>query len=100
VGRPVGIHDSINELTLRNKGMKNKCILHIITTKDRLFVGGLVHEHMCETSCSYSWETNVWPQWHSCDQTCWYSWQQELRPETEADISLFKIATLDLTNVP
>ena len=50
MARPAGIHDSINELTLRNKGMKNKCILHIMTTKDRLFVGGLVHKHMCKTA--------------------------------------------------
>ena len=49
MARPAGIHDNINELTLRNKLMINK-LLHIMTMKERLFVGGLVHEHMCETA--------------------------------------------------
>jgi len=49
VARPAVIHDSINELTLRNKLMTKK-LLHIMTMKERLFVGGHVHEHMCETA--------------------------------------------------
>ena len=42
--------------------MTNK-LLHIMTMKERLFVGDLVHEHVRDSlSSSYSWETNVWPQ--------------------------------------
>ena len=42
----------------------------IMTTKDRLFVGGLVHEHMCETAfLAVIHGKHVWPPSTLCTKT-------------------------------